>query len=118
MLRDDDAGAVVITGSHAALFRGRPDGIVKPQVWAIFFNDAGVGKDRAGIARLADLETRGIAAGTVSADSAPIGNARAAYAEGGPVLRQRKRAAQGHRSRDAPAGSGTMPLPRELTASR
>jgi hypothetical protein len=48
----------------------------------VFFNDAGVGLDEAGIRRLPTLDERGIAAGTVSAQSAPIGDARAAYAEG------------------------------------
>ena len=79
MLTPQDAGAIAITGSHAALFRGKPDNVIGPQLHAIFFNDAGVGKDGAGIARLADLDTRRMAAGTVSARSAPIGNSRAAY---------------------------------------
>jgi len=82
LLEDGDAGAIVITGSHAALFRGKPDDVVKPQVRAIFFSDAGVGLDRAGIARLATLDERGIAAGCASADSAEIGNAQSIYREG------------------------------------
>jgi hypothetical protein len=36
----------------------------------------------ASIARLADLEQRGIVAGTTSADSAPIGDSRALYRDG------------------------------------
>jgi hypothetical protein len=87
MLIPEDSGAIAITGSHAALFRGRPDSVIGPQLHAVFFNDAGVGKDRAGIARLADLDTRNMAAGTVSAESAPIGNSRAAY-EIGVLSRQ------------------------------
>ncbi len=82
LLEPADAGQIVITGSHAAMFRGRPDGIVGPDVLAIFFNDAGVGLDGAGVRRLADLDARGIPAGAVSADSAPIGDARAIYADG------------------------------------
>jgi hypothetical protein len=82
MLRPDDAGAIAVTGSHAALFRGLPDDVIKIPLLAVFFNDAGVGKDNAGITRLADLETRGIASGAVSADSAPIGDSRAAYEHG------------------------------------
>ena len=82
LLVAEDAGQIVVTGSHAAMFRGRPDGIVGPEVRAIFFSDAGVGLDGAGIARLADLDRRGIPAGTASADSAPIGDARAIYADG------------------------------------
>jgi hypothetical protein len=82
MLEPTDAGSIVVTGSHAALFRGRPDDVVKPDVRAIFFSDAGVGLDGAGIARLPTLDDRGIAAGTASADSAAIGDARSIYQHG------------------------------------
>jgi hypothetical protein len=64
--------AIVVTGSHGGLVGGiaasRPVG-------AAFFNDAGVGKERAGIARVAALEEQGIPAGTVSHASARIGDA-------------------------------------------
>jgi hypothetical protein len=43
---------------------------------SVFFNDAGVGKEGAGIAALAMLEARGIAAGTVSHESAKIGDSQ------------------------------------------
>ena len=82
MLEPADAGAIAITGSHAALFRGKPDGVIGPQLFAVFFNDAGGGLDGAGIARLPTLDERGMIAGTVSADSAPIGDARAIYEHG------------------------------------
>ena len=82
LLEPGDAGAIVITGSHAALFRGRPDDVVKPDVRAIFFSDAGVGRDQAGIKRLALLDERRIPAGAASADSAPIGYARPIYEDG------------------------------------
>ncbi len=82
MLEAGDAGAIAITGSHAALFRGRPDDVVRPAVSAIVFSDGGVGKDQAGISRLRLLDERGIAAAAASADSAPIGNARAIYRDG------------------------------------
>jgi len=82
MLEDADEGRIVITGSHAALFRGKPDDVVRPPVRAIFFSDAGVGMDGAGIARLPTLDERGIAAGTAAADSAEIGNSRSIYEEG------------------------------------
>jgi len=82
MLAPEDAGAIVITGSHAALFRGQPDNVIGPALLAVFFNDAGVGLDGAGINRLPTLDRRNVAAGTVSADSAPIGDARASYNEG------------------------------------
>jgi len=82
LLEEADAGAIVVTGSHAALFRGKPDGVVKPQVRAIFFSDAGVGLDQAGIARLPTLDERGIVAACASADSAEIGDAQSIYREG------------------------------------
>jgi hypothetical protein len=82
LLEPGDAGSIVVSGSHAALFRGQPDDVVKPDVRAIFFSDAGVGLDAAGIARLPLLDERGIAAGTASADSAAIGDARSIYEHG------------------------------------
>lgn len=82
MLQPDDAGRIVITASHGALSGGRPDNTVPRDIYAVFFSDAGGGMDGAGIARLADLEQKGIAAGTTSADSAPIGDSRALYKDG------------------------------------
>ncbi len=82
MLTPDDAGSIAITGSHAALFRGKPDGIISVDLVAVFFSDAGVGMDGAGITRLADLDTRGMPAGAAAAASASIGNARSIYETG------------------------------------
>jgi hypothetical protein len=82
MLEPGDAGSIVVTGSHAALFRGLPDDVVRPDVRAIFFSDAGVGLHGAGIARLPTLDERGIAAGTASADTGAIGDARSIYDHG------------------------------------
>jgi hypothetical protein len=79
MLEPGDAGSIVVTGSHAALFRGLPDDVIGPAVRAIFFSDAGVGWDGAGVARLPTLDERGIASGAASADSASIGDARSIY---------------------------------------
>jgi hypothetical protein len=82
MLEASDAGSIVVTGSHAALFRGKPDGLIQPDVHAIFFSDAGIGLDEAGVTRLALLDERHIVAGAASADSAAIGDARSIYADG------------------------------------
>lgn len=82
MLQPGDAGAIVVTGSHAGLLGGKPDGLIEPNVQAVFFSDAGVGLDEAGVRRLPLLDRRGIPAGAAAADSAPIGDARAIYAEG------------------------------------
>ena len=82
MLCPDDVGRIVITASHAALPGGRPDTLVPRGIHAVFFSDAGVGLDGAGIARLGHLDGLGIIAGTTSANSAPIGDARALYHDG------------------------------------
>src|ERR1700722_11300294 len=82
MIVPEDAGKIVVTASHGALSGGRPDNAVAPDVYACFFSDGGVGMDGAGIARLGPLDQRNIPAGAVSADSAPIGDARALYHDG------------------------------------
>jgi hypothetical protein len=82
MLQPDDAGQIAITASHGALSGGRPDNAIPLGIYAVFFSDAGGGMDGAGIARLADLDRKGIVAGTTSADSAPIGDSRALYRDG------------------------------------
>jgi hypothetical protein len=61
---------------------GRPDTALKYDVLAALFNDAGVGIDEAGVTRLPALDARGIAAGTVAAASARIGDARSTYEDG------------------------------------
>jgi len=70
----EDAGQVVVTGSHGGI--SSAEYAARHPLAAVFFNDAGVGKDGAGIAALAFLDARGIAAGAVSHDSAAIGEGR------------------------------------------
>ena len=82
MLQPDDTGRIVVTASHGALSGGRPDNTVPLGIHAVFFSDAGGGKDNAGIARLDDLDRKGIIAAATSADSAPIGDSRALYRDG------------------------------------
>src|SRR5712691_5963457 len=74
--------AIVITGSHGGLLGGRPETALKYDVRAAFYNDAGIGIDEAGVSRLPALDRRGIAAATVSAESARIGDARSSYEDG------------------------------------
>jgi hypothetical protein len=74
--------AIVITGSHGGLLGGKPETALKYDVLAALYNDAGIGKDGAGTSRLPALDTRGIAAATVSAASARIGDARSTYEDG------------------------------------
>ena len=75
-------GAVVVTGSHGGLLGGRPETALKYDALAALFNDAGLGADEAGATRLPALDARGIAAATVSAESARIGEARSTWEEG------------------------------------
>jgi hypothetical protein len=79
-LDDGDAGLLAVTGSHggtssAAFALAAPCRLV-------VFNDAGVGKDAAGIAALALLQSAGRAAATVAHTSARIGDALDAYEHG------------------------------------
>jgi hypothetical protein len=74
--------AIVVTGSHGGLLGGRPETALKYDALAALFNDAGIGIDEAGMTRLPALAARGIAAATVAAASARIGEARSTYADG------------------------------------
>jgi hypothetical protein len=74
--------AIVVTGSHGGLLGGRPETALKYDVLGALYNDAGIGKDDAGVSRLPALDSRGIPAATVSAASARIGDARSTYEDG------------------------------------
>jgi hypothetical protein len=82
--RDRRRAAPCGRGRDHRLARRRERGALARAVAAqlYVFNDAGVGKDGAGIAALAELERDGIAAATVGHDSARIGEARDAFASG------------------------------------
>jgi hypothetical protein len=73
-------GAVLVAGSHG----GRIAGYYAAQAGAhaVILNDAGVGKDGAGIAALAELETIGMAAATAAHSSARIGDGADMLARG------------------------------------
>ena len=88
----DHKDAIVVTGSHGGLLGGRPETALKYDVLGALYNDAGIGKDEAGASRLPALDARGIAAATVSAASARIGDARSTY-EDGIISRVNARAA-------------------------
>jgi hypothetical protein len=76
----EDAGAVVVSGSHGGTSSGH-FALTAPLKLAVF-NDAGVGKEGAGIAALAMLQARGCAAVTVAHTSARIGDARDTWEHG------------------------------------
>lgn len=67
------AGSLVVTGSHGGASVVPYARAVR--AWLYVFNDAGVGKDGAGIAALELLAADGIAAATVAHGSARIGEA-------------------------------------------
>lgn len=74
------AGCVVVSGSHGGVSAARF--ALQAQARLAVFNDAGVGRDGAGIAGLDLLQRAGIAACTVSHDSARIGEARSTLNDG------------------------------------
>ena len=96
----EDAGHVVVAGSHGGVSSG--EYAARVPVAAVFFNDAGGGKDDAGRAALPYLDERGIAAGTVAHDAAMIGDAL----ERDHLGRQRAGAGGGLRRRPAAARGG------------
>lgn len=70
----DDEGQVVVSASHGGSSSG--EFALEVPLKAVFFNDAGVGKEDAGIAALQMLQARAIAGGTVSHLSARIGDSQ------------------------------------------
>lgn len=68
-----DRGAIVVSASHGGTSSG--EFALEVPLRCVFFNDAGVGKDGAGIAALAMLQARAVAGGAVAHTSARIGDA-------------------------------------------
>lgn len=102
-LDDGDAGHIVVSGSHGG--RSAGEYAVQRSLALCCLNDAGVGKDRAGIVALDMLEARGTPALAYGHMSARIGDARDAW-EHGVVTHANARAralgfAPGQRLRDA-----------------
>jgi len=76
----EDAGLVVASGSHGGVTAAPFTRSIKPHF--AFFNDAGFGVDRAGSASLPLLDADGIAAATVAASSARIGDGESTLTQG------------------------------------
>jgi hypothetical protein len=74
------AGAVVVNASHGGVYAAYL--AAKVNAAAAIFNDAGVGRDRAGIGGLDYLQEYGIAAATVGHDTARIGDGADMMAHG------------------------------------
>jgi hypothetical protein len=79
-LTPKDAGCIAVSGSHGGRSVSRYAVAARPLLSV--FNDAGVGKDRAGIAALDILEASDLAACTVSHMSACIGQATSTLESG------------------------------------
>ena len=79
-LTEQDAGCIAISGSHGGISSARYALAAQPLLSV--FNDAGVGKDQAGIAAVLWLESHGLAACTVAHTSARIGDARSTWEHG------------------------------------
>lgn len=73
-------GRIVVSGSHGGVSAARY--ALGGGVGAYVFNDAGGGRDGAGVAALTLLEAEGIAAVAVAASSARIGDARSTHEDG------------------------------------
>jgi len=74
------AGRVVVSGSHGGTSAGHFARQARPAL--VVFNDAGVGKDAAGVAALPFLQAAGIAACTVAHTTARIGEAASTLEDG------------------------------------
>ena len=75
-----DAGCLAVSGSHGGISSARYALAARPLLSV--FNDAGVGKDAAGLAALPFLQSHGLAACTVAHDSARIGEAQSTLDDG------------------------------------
>lgn len=79
-IKPEDAGRVLVAASHAGISAVQYAFGFAPL--CCFFNNAGVGKEAAGIAGLATLNAQGIAAAAYGHDTARIGDALDAWANG------------------------------------
>lgn len=75
-----DAGCTGVSGSHGGISSARYALAARPRLSV--FNDAGVGRDQAGIAALAFLQAHGLAACTVAHHTARIGDAHSTLNDG------------------------------------
>ena len=82
LVRDDDVGRIVVSGSHGGTPSADPIASLRVDAFAGFFHDAGRGRDDAAIGRLEPLNGRGIIAATVDCMSARIGDGESIYRDG------------------------------------
>ena len=79
-LGPQDAGCLAVSGSHGGISSARYALAARPLLSV--FNDAGVGRDEAGLAALPFLQSYGLAACTVAHSSARIGEAQSTLDDG------------------------------------
>jgi uncharacterized protein YunC (DUF1805 family) len=82
LIRSEDAGRIIVTGSHGGLIGGDPARACKAQASYVSFSDAGRGKNDCGITRLPALDVRGIAAVALDCGSCEIGSAASSLQNG------------------------------------
>ena len=85
----EDKGSIVVAASHGGASSG--EFALEVPLGLVVLNDAGIGKDDAGIAALAMLQARGVPGATVSHNSARIGDSMDMW-ESGIVSRTNKAA--------------------------
>lgn len=89
-LQDHHRDGIVVSGSHGGIYAGYC--AAKAHVRALILNDAGIGKDRAGVGSLAFLDGIVLAAATVDSRSCRIADAADMWARG--VISHVNRAAE------------------------
>lgn len=82
MAAPEHKGRILAIGSHGGLLGGDPAAALRTDARAAMYNDAGIGIENAGTTRLPALDARGIAAVTVSAETALIGDGRSTLMDG------------------------------------
>lgn len=82
LITPEDAGRLIVTGSHGGLIGGDPARACKANALLVSFSDAGRGKNDIGISRLPALARRGVAAVTIDCNTGEIGSAASALESG------------------------------------
>lgn len=82
LITPDMADGVVVTGSHGGTSAASFILALTHKPHAVFFNDAGIGKDDAGIAALALMQEVGVIAAVYAHTSARIGDANDGWCNG------------------------------------
>lgn len=79
-LTPDDEGAMIVSASHGGSSSG--EFALEVPISAVFFNDAGGGREDAGFSALKMLQDKGVAAGTIGHDSGRIGDSQDMWENG------------------------------------